>query len=296
MALEPEPARAAVDAAVGAALGLKTLEAAFGISEVVEENMANAARVHAVERGKELGARTLIAFGGAAPIHAARLAEKLGISRVMIPPGAGVGSALGFLMAPVAYEVARSRYVRLDDSFDPRIVNTLFAEMRAEAEAVVRAAAPDAELIETRTADMRYRGQGHEIAVSLPVTTFDDVARKTLAALFAEDYAQTFGRVIPGLEVEILNWTLRLAAVRAPLPPCPPQPPDQAATPRGTRSIFAPAELNLQSVPVYHRLDVGPGSLMPGPAVIAEDETTTIVPAGFVARINPLGSIILEKV
>jgi N-methylhydantoinase A len=293
--LEPERARAAVDAAVGAALGLKNLEAAFGISEVVEENMANAARVHAVERGKELSARTLIAFGGAAPIHAARLAEKLGIDRVMIPPGAGVGSALGFLMAPVAYEVARSRYVRLDASFDPGVVNTLFAEMRAEAEAVVRAAAPQAPLGETRTADMRYRGQGHEITVSLPGGALDAASGRTLSALFEEAYAANFGRVIPGLEVEIMNWTLRLAAAHTPLPACPPQPPDRPAKPRGRRAIFAAAELTMGDVTVYHRDDVGPGCLMPGPAVIAEDETTTIVPAGFVARINPLGAIILEK-
>jgi N-methylhydantoinase A len=296
MTLAPERAHAAIDAAVGAPLGLKTLESAFGISEVVEENMANAARVHAVERGKELGARTLIAFGGAAPIHAARLAEKLGITRVMIPPGAGVGSALGFLMAPVAYEVARSRYVRLDDSFDPNIVNALFGEMRAEAEAVVRAAAPEAALTETRTADMRYRGQGHEITVGLPVDGFDPTARRKVAALFEQAYAATFGRVIPGLEVEIMNWTLRLAAMRDQPPPCPPQPPDRRAKPRSQRNLFFPAELTLASVPVYHRDDLAPGSLMPGPAMIAEDETTTIVPAGFVARINPLGSIILEKV
>jgi N-methylhydantoinase A len=293
--LEPERARVAVDAAVGTALGLKSLEAAFGISEVVEENMANAARVHAVERGKELSARTLIAFGGAAPIHAARLAEKLGIERVMIPPGAGVGSALGFLMAPVAYEVARSRYVRLDASFDPGVVNALFGEMHAEAEAVVRAAAPDAPLGETRTADMRYRGQGHEITVSLPGGLFDAASGRTLSALFEEAYAATFGRVIPGLEVEIMNWTLRLAAAHAALPMCPPQPPDRPAKPRGRRAIFAAAELTMLEVAVYHRNDVSPGSLMPGPAVIAEDETTTIVPAGFVARINPLGAIILEK-
>jgi N-methylhydantoinase A len=295
IALAPASAKAAVEAEVGAALGLKFLEAAFGISEIVEENMANAARVHAVERGKELGARTLIAFGGAAPIHAARLAEKLGIDRVMIPPGAGVGSALGFLMAPVAYEVARSRYVRLDDNFDPGVVNALFAEMRAEAEAVVRAAARDAALTETRTADMRYRGQGHEIAVNLPAGTLDAASRTKLSAVYEEAYRTTFGRVIPGLEVEIMNWTLRLAAAGEPPAPCPPQPPDRPAKPRGRRAIFAPVELTMLVVAVYHRDDVGPGSVMPGPAVIAEDETTTIVPAGFVARINALGSIILEK-
>src|SRR5882757_4460985 len=113
--LSPDKAGVAVDKSVGAPLGLKRLDAAFGVSEIVEENMANAARVHAVERGKELQDRTMIAFGGAAPIHAARLAEKLGIRRVLVPSGAGVGSAVGFLMAPVAYEVVRSRYVQLDD-------------------------------------------------------------------------------------------------------------------------------------------------------------------------------------
>jgi N-methylhydantoinase A len=295
IALRPDLAGEAVDTAVGAPLGLKRLEAAFGISEVVEENMANAARVHAVERGKTLETRTLIAFGGAAPLHAARLAEKLGIRSVLIPSGAGVGSAFGFLRAPVAYEVVRSRYVKLDDSFDAAFLNSLFAEMRAEAEDVVRAAAPDAQLIETRTADMRYTGQGHELAVSLPLGAFDTGSRSSLAALFQEAYSTMFGRIIPGLDVEIMNWTLRLAAAQEPLPLCPPQLPDHAVGPAGKRAVFSTTELSMQEVPVYRRVELSPGSMLTGPAVIAEDETTTIVPRGFVARINPLGAIVLER-
>jgi N-methylhydantoinase A len=295
--LLPEQAGAAVDKAVGAPLQLKRLDAAFGVSEIVEENMANAARVHAVERGKELQDRTMIAFGGAAPIHAARLAEKLGIGRVMVPSGAGVGSAVGFLMAPVAYEVVRSRYVQLDaDKFDPAFVNRLFAEMRAEAEAVVKAGAPEAKLIATRTADMRYRGQGHEITVDLPAGAFTAQSREALIKLYEDGYAATFGRTIPGLSVEIMNWTLRLAAEQPPMPKAPPQPKDIPAKARGQRAVYDPADQDMKEVSVYHRADLQIGSHIPGPAIIAEDETTTIVPKSFAARLSPIGAILLEKV
>jgi N-methylhydantoinase A len=257
--------------------------------------MANAARVHAVERGKDLEARTLIAFGGAAPLHAARLADKLGICRVLIPSGAGVGSAFGFLRAPVAYEVARSRYVRLDDKFDPDFVNALFDGMRAEAEAVVRAGAPDAALVETRAADMRYTGQGHEITVGLPLGRLDKTLKPQLVKSYERDYAAAFGRTIPGLDVEIMNWTLRLAATAEPLPPCPPAREQRPAKPRQTRPVFAPDELVLQDAPIFHRDDLAAGDTFAGPAVITEIETTTIVPKGFRARIDPLGSIVLDK-
>ena len=294
--LSPEKAGVAVDKAVGAKLELKRLDAAFGVSEIVEENMANAARVHAVERGKELQDRTMIAFGGAAPIHAARLAEKLGIGRVMVPSGAGVGSAVGFLMAPVAYEVVRSRYVQLNDKFDPAYVNKLFADMQDEAAAVVKAGAPNAKLVVARTADMRYRGQGHEITVDMPPGAFTAASKQTLIDLYEKGYAATFGRTIPGLDVEIMNWTLRLAAEQPAVPKIATQPADIPSKARGSRLVYDPADQDMKDVSVYHRADLVVGSVMPGPAVIAEDETTTIVPKSFTARITPIGAILLEKV
>ena len=294
MRLYPEAALSAV-AAVGAPLGLDRTRAALGISEVVEENMANAARVHAVERGKELGGRAMIAFGGAAPLHAARLAEKLGIAIVVVPTGAGVGSAVGFLMAPVAYEVVRSRYLRLDDSFDAEALDLLRREMRAEAEAVIRRGAPQAPLTETWTADMRYRGQGHEVTVAIPVGELAASGRAELVRRFEAQYAQQFGRTIPGLEVEALSWALRLATPDPAVPACPPAPPDRAATPAGRAAVADPVTGDFVEVPTYARAELAPGHVVPGPALIIEDETTTLVTGGFTARINGLGYVVLTR-
>jgi N-methylhydantoinase A len=292
IALDPAASRRAVAAAVGVPLGIAETAAALAISEVVEENMANVARVHAVERGKELAGRTLIAFGGAAPLHAARLAEKLDIGTVLVPTAAGVGSAVGFLAAPVAFEVVRSRYVRLDASFDPSEIEALRGETRAEAEAVVRRGAPGTPLVEAWTADMRYRGQGHDVVVTLPP---GPVEAAQLTWLFEAQYESQFGRTIPGLEAEIMSWTLRLAAAGAPVERYPPVAEERPAAPSGRTRLADPQGGDFAEVPVYRRADLQAGDTVDGPALLAEDETTTLVAAGFTAKINGLGHIVLTR-
>jgi N-methylhydantoinase A len=294
IALDAAGAGRTVAERIGEPLGLAPDHAALGISEMVDENMANAARVHAIESGKDVRARTLIAFGGAAPLHAARVAEKIGVSRVLIPANAGVGSAVGLLRAPVAYEIVRGRLVRLSE-YDPATVNQLLSEMRAEAEAVVRQGAPAAELTEQRSSFMRYRGQGHEIAVELPVRAFTSADRTTLTELFEAAYRRLYSRSIPGVDIEILSWVVslrapaegRLAGERVEQPGEP--------EPVSRRAVFDPDRGEFVDTPIYWRADLVPGAHVTGPAVIAEDETSTVVSADFDARIDRFGYIELTR-
>ncbi len=290
IALDPSKARAAVLQDIGTKLGMSAAEAARGIIEMVDETMASAARVHAVENGKDTAGRTLIAFGGAAPLHAARLAQKLGITRVIIPVDAGVGSAHGFLDAPIAYEVARTFLLRLDN-LDPDTVEDLFVDMRAEAEPVVRLGVPQGELTERRTAFMRYRGQGHEIAVPLDGAAFDPAA---LRVAFERTYTQLFGRIIPRLEIEAVTWTLGLSQPYALPSPDPEIAGAETAIVEQTRAMIESTSGETTEAPVYARASLAPGVALTGPAAITEAGTTTIIPMGFMARIAHGGEIIIE--
>ncbi|MYE18618.1 MAG: hydantoinase/oxoprolinase family protein, partial [Rhodospirillales bacterium] len=311
--LVPELAADSIRGAVGRPLELADPVAALSISEVVDENMANAARVHAVEWGKDVSARTMIAFGGAAPLHAARLAQKLDVDRVIVPTGAGVGSAIGMLRAAVSYEVVRSRYMHLAE-FDPRAANALLGEMQAEARAVVLAGAgAGAELEETRHAYMRYVGQGHEIVVPLASRTLADADRETLAAAFDTEYARLFSRTLPDQEREVLSWTLTVTARRdssitsamkdgtlaSPTAVSVGSPVLQPAGGQGPaaagRRLFDAVRADYVTATTYRRNDLVPDGAVAGPAVIVEEQTTTVVPAGFQVVVNSLGYLILER-
>jgi len=292
--LDVAGAKRATAERIAAALNLATEHAALGISEMVDENMANAARVHAIESGKDLRPRTLIAFGGAAPLHAARVAEKLGISRVLVPVNAGVGSAVGLLRAPVAYETVRGRLMRLG-SLEPASVNRLFAEMRSEAEAIVRRGAPAAKLVEQRSAFMRYRGQGHEIAVALPVRDLTAADHSTIRELFEAVYRRLYSRAIPGVEIEILSWVVAVSAPSEGQLGAPTRKRPSKPKPASRRPIFDPGTGEFEEVDIYWRPDLAPGARISGPAVIAEAETSTVVSPLFDARIDEFGYIELTR-
>ena len=295
MALDRDAAEQAVQQTVAAPLDLTLPLAAFGIAEIVDENMANAARVHAIESGKDARGRTLVAFGGAAPLHAARLADKLGLDRVLVPSNAGVGSAVGFLRAPIAYEIVRSQLQRLD-AFDAASANALLAAMRAEAEAIVRRGEPKAPLTETRSAFMRYRGQGHEIAVPVPARDYRDEDAGELLAAFETAYRRLYSRIIPGVEVEVLSWVVLLSGpVPADAAEPPPEPPRYTPQPARRRAVFDADTADFIDVPIYERVALVPGAFIAGPAVIVEDETSTLVSPAFDARIDVHGYIELTR-
>jgi N-methylhydantoinase A len=208
--------------------------------------------------------------------------------------GAGVGSAHGFLGAPIAYEVVRTRLISLN-AFDAPMLNALFAAMRAEAEAVVRMGAPGAALTETRTAFMRYRGQGHEVPVAVPVGEFGSAGADDLRAAFEAAYHGLYGRSIPRLEIEALTWTLSLAEAKALPSRRPDAAPADAPPAAGTRWMTDPASGAAVEAALYDRAALPAGAWIAGPAVILEAETSTLVPRGFRAGPNAVGHILIER-
>jgi N-methylhydantoinase A len=294
IAIHADRAAAALDDAIGAPLGMTAEIAAYGVGEIVDENMANAARVHAVERGVAISKRTLIAFGGAAPLHAARLAEKLAIGRVIVPSGAGVGSAIGFLRAPAAYETVRSRYMRLD-RFDAAAANALLDAMSAEATALARSAAGERPLTEARSAFMRYTGQGHEIAVALPSREISVKDADVIRAAFETEYRRLFERHIPGAKVEIMSWSVAVSTAteaRAALAPTP-----KPATINSTakRKIYDSRLGHFVDAAVHDRATLKAGDRFAGPAIVMEDGTSTFVTSSFDAHVDAGSALVLTR-
>ena len=294
IALDTAAARRALDESIGARLRLSSGMSALAVIEIVDEAMANAGRVHAIEAGTALAGRTLIAFGGGGPVHATRIAEKMGMDRVLVPSGAGVGSAIGFLRAPVGYEVVRSLYQRLN-ALDLAAVNTLLEDMAKEARDAVAAGAFGAKTVQTRIATMRYVGQGHEILVALPVRPLVAADAEEIKKDYETAYARFYDRPVPGSEVEVLSY---IVAVETETPP--PKlggvtPERYVADAPSSRRVRDSATGEESAWPIFSRATLEPGATLRGPAIIAEDETSTLVGTGWCAEVTAQRWLLLTR-
>ena len=275
---------------LGDVLEMDAATSAFGLAEVVDENMANAARVHAVENGEDLSEYTMIAFGGAAPLHAGRLCEKLGVARLLVPTGAGVGSAIGFLRAPFSFEANRSVYMTLA-RFDPEKIKVLLADLKAEATGFVRNCDAVSMILAEFKVYMRYAGQGWEIPIVLTEEQAMNPEVATFEARFIEDYVKLFGRAVAGMDIEITVWSVNATTPPEKVAQIVESVATTAAQVHGQRHLFDPAVAEFVDATVILRDAMAEGATVAGPCVITEDETTIIVPSSRMAIRQPDGCI-----
>ncbi len=287
-------AKEALDRNIGDPLGMEAATAAVGVCEVVDENMANAARVHAVESGRDLSRYTMIAFGGAAPLHAARLCEKLGMDAVLIPPGAGVGSAIGFLRAPFAYEAVHGAFLRLSQ-FDAAWTNDLLSRLARESAEFVRSNVPPDHIVYTARAYMRYQGQGWEIAVDLPMREYGSEGGMQLRELFESAYVRLFGRALDGLDIEVINWSVQASSPPVPTPRTDRPERRVTASPGAERTVYDADLGRWLQVAVHQRRDLAEGAVIRGPALVVERETTVVITSSFDAMMLGDRSLLIVR-
>ena len=291
MALDVDRAARAVDEFARSA-GLERMRAAQGICDLVNENMANAARVHAAERGVDLKGYALVATGGAGPVHACGVATRLGIHRVIVPPAAGVGSACGLMLAAIAFDYVRSFVSRIE-GLDFEVVNALYAEMETEGRALMRDAGVDESEIDiARTADMRYVGQGHEISV--PLGTLAEESDAMLLEAFDASYRKIYGRICEGVPVEAIHWRVTVSGAKPEIcDPLPESKPDVGRLSASRRKVLF--DRREWEVAVHKRQTLAGGTVLQGPVVVEEVESTTVVPPGWALRVDDLGNLILGR-
>src|SRR6266568_2484598 len=289
-------ARRAIRERIADPLGLSIEEAAWGIHQIVNESMANAARVHTLERGKDPHRFPVFAFGGAGPVHGFRIAKALSSPVFIVPFGAGVMSAVGFLTAPLAFDFVRSWPGTLDQ-LDWQEVNALLSEMEAEGQALLEKSGILPEHINhRRVADMRYVGQGHEIQVPLPTGWLSSESIPSIITSFEEVYRRLYERLSPSVPIEIISWRVissgpapqvRLQAGRDERTIV------QTAL-KGSRQAYFPELGGYHDTPVYNRYSLLPGSSFSGPAIVEERESTVIIGPDSRFRIDEQRNLIVE--
>ena len=289
-------ARRAILERIAEPAGLSLEEAAWGIHQVVNEGMANAARIHTLERGKDPHRFPVFAFGGAGPVHGYRIAKALGSPALIAPFGAGVMSAVGFLTAPLAFDFVRSWPGRLD-ALDWQKANALLGEMEAEGQALLaQSGVLPAQIRHQRVADIRYVGQGHEIQVPLPGGLLDSESIPGIMRSFEETYRRLYERLSESVPVEIINWRVISSS---PAPQVRLRAGEDAqsvvqSARKGSRKAYFPELGGYVDTPVYDRYGLSPGTGFSGPAIVEERESTVIVGPDCRFRIDEQLNLIVE--
>ena len=295
MELDADAAGAAVQS-LAELLDQNLVAAARGIHQLVNENMANAARVHAAERGIDLRGFAMVATGGAGPVHACGVAERLGIDTVVVPGAAGVGSAVGLMLAPISFDFARSYVTRLGE-VDLGRLRGLFEEMEGEGRRIVTEAgvAPTEVQVE-RTADLRYVGQGHEIRVPVSGGDLDPPAMERLQADFDREYTRLYGRTCEGVDVQCMHWRTTVSGPRPALGRLhQDRPGGPGSAEKEARRVRFEKPGEEGETPVLDRYALGEGFRASGPAIVEEAESTTVVPPGWGLDIDDTGNLIVRR-
>jgi N-methylhydantoinase A len=291
--LQAGAAARAIEARVARPLGLSLEDAAWGIHTIVNTNMELATRVVSIERGRDPRDLTLVAFGGSGPVHGCRLAQALGIPRIVLPASAGVTAAIGLLAAEVKFDVARTHVRRLD-SVDGASLDAMYDEMSDQATAVVRESAVTSDVMVARSADARYVGQGYEVTVPIPSGRLDAAVLARVRTSFHEVYAARYGYANPAEPVEVVTWKLsaiggspRIALAKAGA--------SSADTRRkASRRAYFPEARGYADTPVYDRYELAAGTSLTGPAIVEERESTTVLPPGVTATVDEYANLIAE--
>jgi N-methylhydantoinase A/oxoprolinase/acetone carboxylase beta subunit len=295
MKLDKEAARRGVEEKVARPLGVSFLQATWGIHDLINETMAAAAKTHIAEKGGNPKIVTIVAFGGAGPVHAYSLAKKLGAPRLLVPPNAGVGSALGFFTAPRAFDLLRSHKVSLGNA-DPAEIEKIFRELEAEATKILKKEAAEKDIKFERSLDMRFVGQGAETNIPLSERDFTKMKKEEVRRLFDGVYEKLYGRTYPDSEVEFINFKVRASLperlLQLPKPNKKTMSLDDAV--KGRRPAYSPKVRDFIPYLVFDRYKLFPTASFRGPAIIEEKESTVIVGEDAMVSVDDYGFLWIE--
>jgi len=295
MALDKSAAEAAIAESVAAPLGTSLLEAAFGIHDLINEIMAAAAKTHIAEKGGNPKVITIAAFGGAGPVHAYGLAKKIGAPRIIVPPLAGVGSAMGFFTAPVAFDLSRSQRTALVDA-DFSQIERLFQALEAEGAAILLRSGRRQKVSFERTLMMRFVGQGAETDLPVERRPFQNWSKALVRRRFDAVYQRLYGRTYPENPVEFVTFKVRASLPERPfrLPPLDRRKGRMAECIKGRRPAYSVLQRKFVPFTVYDRAKLYPGARMTGPAIVEERESTIVFGEDARARVDEYGFVRID--